>query len=79
MLVVMAADLQWTTMGLLSVLRCTLHTSHCCRFEAADDLMSVTLSCDHRVVDGAVGATAFKSFSERLLNFPRPPPAYMTS
>ena len=30
----MAADLQWTTMGLLSVLRCTLYTSHCCRFEA---------------------------------------------
>ena len=25
--VVMAADLQWTTMGLLSVLRCTLLTS----------------------------------------------------
>ena len=78
MLVVMAADLQWTTMGLLSVLRCTLYTSHCCRFEAADDMMSVTLSCDHRVVDGAVGAqwlTAFKSFSEGLLNFPRPPSA----
>lgn len=31
-------------------------------------MMSVTLSCDHRVVDGAVGAqwlTAFKSFLER--------------
>ena len=45
-------------------------------------MMSVTLSCDHRVVDGAVGVqwlTAFKSFSVRLLNFPRPPPAYMTS
>ena len=55
----MAADLQWTTMGLLSVLRCTLYTSHCCRFEAADDMMSVTLSCDHRVVDGAVGAHCF--------------------
>ena len=42
---------------------------HClhCRFESAD-MMSVTLSCDHRVVDGAVGAqwlTAFKSFLER--------------
>ena len=32
----------------------TLHTSHCCKFEATDDLMSVTLSelqWPHRVVD----------------------------
>ena len=37
------------------------------RFESVN-MMSVTLSCDHRVVDGAVGAqwlTAFKSFLER--------------
>ena len=71
----MAADLQWTTMGLLSVLRCTLYTSHCCRFEAADDLMSVravTTSCSGWCCWGSMAH--WKSFSERLLNFPRPPP-----
>lgn len=34
----------------------------------ASNVMTVTLSCDHRVVDGAVGAqwlAAFKSYLER--------------
>lgn len=32
----------------------------------AANLLSVTLSCDHRVVDGAVGATWLKSFKQYL-------------
>lgn len=40
---------------------------HPCRFEVAN-IMSVTLSCDHRVVDGAVGAqwlAEFRKFLEK--------------
>lgn len=39
----------------------------CCRFDVAS-MMSVTLSCDHRVVDGAVGAqwlAEFRKFLEK--------------
>lgn len=38
-----------------------------CRFDVAS-MMSVTLSCDHRVVDGAVGAqwlAEFRKFLEK--------------
>lgn len=38
-----------------------------CRFDVAN-MMSVTLSCDHRVVDGAVGAqwlAEFRKFLEK--------------
>ena len=52
--------------GIVAVLRCTLYTSHCCRFEAADDMMSVTLSCDHRVVDGAVGSLLLNHFQSHF-------------
>ena len=29
-------------------------------------IMDVTLSCDHRVVDGAIGATFLKAFKEYI-------------
>ncbi len=32
------------------------------------DLMSVTLSCDHRVVDGAIGAKWVKAFKQYMEN-----------
>lgn len=32
----------------------------------AANILSVTLSCDHRVVDGAVGATWLKNFKQYL-------------
>ena len=31
-------------------------------------IMNVTLSCDHRVVDGAVGANVLKAFKEHIEN-----------
>lgn len=36
-----------------------------CRFDVAN-VMSVTLSCDHRVVDGAVGAQWLAEFRKLL-------------
>ena len=32
------------------------------------DMMNITLSCDHRVVDGAVGAKWIKAFKQYLEN-----------
>ena len=32
------------------------------------DIMKVTLSCDHRVVDGALGAAFLKTFKQLMEN-----------
>ena len=38
-----------------------------CRYSSAN-MMSVTLSCDHRVVDGAVGAQWLAEFKKMMEN-----------
>ena len=37
----------------------------CCRFRE-EQVMTVTLSCDHRVIDGAVGAQWLQHFRKHL-------------
>ena len=44
-----------------------IHVLSFCSFRSAK-VMSVTLSCDHRVVDGAVGAQWLKVFRSYLEN-----------
>lgn len=46
-------------LSLIGILACV------CRFDVAN-MMSVTLSCDHRVVDGAVGAQWLAEFRKLL-------------
>ena len=59
----MLLDISFTKPGVLY----DYYYDDCCRFRTTA-VMSVTLSCDHRVVDGAVGALWLAEFRKFMEN-----------